>query len=58
MVISIDPDQMPRSLESDMVVRCLLRHNCLNTYGEIRYDQRDLAPRLYFFMLTSAEHEI
>ena len=38
MANSVDPDQMPQNAASDLDLRCLLRHVCLNTmykYGKV-----------------------
>ena len=34
MSVSVDPDQMPHFVASDLGLHCLLRHICLNILGK------------------------
>ena len=53
MANSLDPDQMPHPVASDLGVHCLLRPICPNTYGvTVPVDKRCYQINIFSFFST------
>ena len=52
MANSVDPDQMPLSLVSDLNLHCLLRPRCPNTFSIFSFCSLNRTCTLYYKVLT------